>query len=410
MKDDFLKKTKKISLDFIYNILASIILTGTMQILVYPFLAQCFSAVEYGQLVTIMGVVNTITVALGTSLNNTRLLMDITYKEKKYEGDFNIILLVSCVLSAILLYVTSLRYFHYLKGDSLLIALISILMVFRSYITVEYRLILNFKKILWCNVFGAIGYIIGILILISGVTNWIIPFFCSELVSLAFILKSTCIYKEALAKTPLFSKTVLKYLIIIISVASSSIMTYFDRFFLYPTVGGEAVSIYTVASFFGKTLSVVMLPISSVLLGYYSQKGYKMDKKKFRLMNLITILISFAFWMGAVVIGPFITKLLYPTLIDSAREFIPLANAAAVISVACNMIHPSVLRFAPTYFQIIKEVLYAIVYFSLSMGLSSKYGIIGFCIAAVLSNLFKYIVIYFLGEITFKEKNVLKRK
>ncbi len=404
MKEDFLKKTKRISLDFIYNILASIILTGTMQILVYPFLAQCFSSSEYGQLVTIMGVVNTITVALGTSLNNTRLLMDTTYKEKKYEGDFNLILLLACLISGVLLYVISLQYFHYLKRDSLLISLISILMVFRSYITVEYRLILNFKKILWCNVFGAIGYVVGIIILMMGASSWTIPFLCSELVSLVFILKSTHIYKEMLERTPLFSKTVLKYLIIIVSVASSSVMTYFDRFFLYPTVGGEAVSIYTVASFFGKTLSVVMLPISSVLLGYYSQKGYKMDNKKFRIMNLITILISLVFWMGAVIVGPFITKLLYPTLIESAREFIPLANAAAVISVACNMIHPSVLRFAPTYFQIVKEILYAIVYFSLSMGLSSKYGIIGFCIAAVVSNLFKYIVIYLLGEITFKEK------
>ncbi len=404
MKNDILKKTKRISLDFIYNILASIILTGTMQILIYPFLAQRFSAAEYGQLVTIMGVVNTITVALGTSLNNTRLLMDITYKEKKYEGDFNIILVGACAVSAIVLYIISTKYFHYLQGNSLTIGFISILMVFRSYVTVEYRLILNFKKILWCNVFGAIGYVMGVGVLIFGGDNWTIPFLCSEVATLVFILKSTKIYKEVFHKTPLFSTTFLKYLIIIISVASSSIMTYFDRFFLYPTVGGEAVSIYTVASFFGKTLSVVMLPISSVLLGYYSQKGYRMDKKKFRSMNLITIVISFVFWMGAIIVGPFITKLLYPTLIDSAREFIPLANAAAVLSVACNMIHPSVLRFAPTYFQIVKEVLYAVVYFVLSMGLSSRYGIIGFCIAAVLSNLFKYIIICLLGEITFKEQ------
>ena len=78
-----------ISKDFFYNILASVILTGVMQVVVYPFLALKFNNQEYGTLLTIMGIANTVIVAFGNTLNNVRLIVNNDYEREHLEGDFN---------------------------------------------------------------------------------------------------------------------------------------------------------------------------------------------------------------------------------------------------------------------------------------------------------------------------------
>ena len=72
-----------ISKDFFYNILASVILTGVMQVVVYPFLALKFNNQEYGTLLTIMGIANTVIVAFGNTLNNVRLIVNNDYEREQ---------------------------------------------------------------------------------------------------------------------------------------------------------------------------------------------------------------------------------------------------------------------------------------------------------------------------------------
>ena len=91
---------KTIYKDFFINILASGIVTCVLQILIYPMLGQNFNIMDYGLLLTIMGVVNIIASAFGNSLNNTRLLKNNLYKNP---GDFNILLLFSSVFSFLLM-------------------------------------------------------------------------------------------------------------------------------------------------------------------------------------------------------------------------------------------------------------------------------------------------------------------
>ena len=62
-------------------------------------------------------------------------------------------------------------------------------------------------------------------------------------------------------------------------------MLYLDRLLLLPILGGSAVSVYTVASFAGKSLGVLMTPMAGVLLSYYAQKDYVMTRKTFWKIN-----------------------------------------------------------------------------------------------------------------------------
>lgn len=396
-------RIKKTSMDFFYNIMASAILTGTMQILVYPLLARWVSISDYGTIITAMGIINTFAGGLGTALNNTRLIMNSDYNQNRIHGDFNQLMTVSSLTSTTILFFISHIFLEYSLLSSLIIGITSGLIVCRQYLAVDYRLILNFQKILISNVFGAIGYIVGLLLFYIGAKAWALVFLCSEMFTLFYIIKTTNVWKEPFTRTFLFTKTSRKVGILLVSILFANMLTYFDRIFLYPTLGSATVSIYTVASFFGKSLAIVMTPISGVLLGYFAQDGYLFDNKKFIKFNLIIVGVSVVFALIAMVVSPFFTKLLYPSIFDSAKSYVFIANSAAIIAVSCNMLQTVILKFSPTYFQLLKEGVYAVIYFGLSYVMMSTWGLLGFCIATLISYITKYIIITCMGLITFKK-------
>lgn len=75
-----------------------------------------------------------------------------------------------------------------------------------------------------------------------------------------------------------------------------------------------------------------------------------------------------------------------------------MANLAATISVLCQLTQSAVLKFAPTWIQILKELVYAFAYILLGFLLLKQFGLYGFCIAAIVANLVKLITLYILGN------------
>lgn len=395
---NIVKKAKNISKDFIYNITASLLFTGVMQIIVYPYLAQRFSAQEYGTLLTLMGIANTVVVSLGNTLNNTRLIMNQAYEKKHLSGDFNIILIFAVFVSVVCTIIAGTFVFDQGIFATVLLSLYVGLACFRAYVSVEFRLVLNFKKILYGNVWGALGYIVGTGI-VMVIPVWSISFLMAELFYTLYILHNTKIYRESYKTTELLGRTSSKYLILIITGLSGNLLVYLDRLLIYPLVGADAVSTYTVAAFFGKTLSIVMVPIAGVLLGYYAQKDYKMTIKKFWNINILTLVFCSLFILISIVLSPLITKLLYPTLFESAKSYLFVANLAATIGVMCSITQTSVLKFAPTWLQIVKEVVYGVAYIGCGVVLLDRYGLWGFCMAAVTANVVKLLTLYIMGTL-----------
>ena len=91
------QRKKKIVADFGINIIASGILTIMLQIVIYPLLASRYSDLEYGTILTIMGIMNIIIVTLGNSLNNVRLIQNKEYLDKNVTGDFNLLVIFALI-------------------------------------------------------------------------------------------------------------------------------------------------------------------------------------------------------------------------------------------------------------------------------------------------------------------------
>lgn len=75
---------KNLSEDFVLNLFASVVSTGILQLVVYPKLALTLGSEGYGQMLTIMGIINVVILSFGNNLCNARIVQQAKYNKKYY--------------------------------------------------------------------------------------------------------------------------------------------------------------------------------------------------------------------------------------------------------------------------------------------------------------------------------------
>lgn len=391
------KKYKKIAGDFIINILASGVLTAVLQLLVYPLLANEVSASVYGIILTVMGIQNTIINALGNALNNVRLIQNDKYALQQ-NGDFNIILLFATIAAVIIDFF--IFKFIFLQPNRIVVGLIifAVLGIMRLYYSTAFRIVLDLKFVLYCNCFTSIGYLLGIILYLI-LPFWPGIFILGELLGVLFLLKKSFLFDFSIKRSGNFRATLKKYRDLCGSTAIGSALTYMDRLIILPILGAGMVSTYTVASIVGKTLGIVMLPIAGVMLSYYSQRGFTMGKNEYIKVTSLCTMVCAVFYICTLLFGQIVINIFYPSLAKDASGFMWIANLAAIIAILGNMLSPTVIKFSPSIWQIIITGTYAILYGTLSIFLSMKYNLMGFCIASTISNIYRAVVMMIVGYV-----------
>ena len=395
-------KIKKMLHDFGYNFLSSVIMTAVTQLITYPYLAKVFPADEYGEILIIIGIINIVSAMLGNTLNNARLIQQNRYDAEGVKGDFNIILTVVSVISFLVMIAVCCLYFGCSLTESLLISIVTMLGVVRNYVIIAYYAVLDFKQIMISNIMVCIGYIIGMLIT-SVSHNWTMPFLLGEVFGCLYVAVTTDIFREPFRCTNLLFSTINKYAVLISTSFMANAINYLDRLLIYPVLGGEMVSAYTVAAFWGKCLGIVASPMSVVLLGYYSKKDFKISNKLFWKINIISCTVALVFYVATYKLSSIVTMILYPTLYENAKPYIQIANLAAIIGVLANLSNPIILKFAKAKWQMILQMVYGVVYFALALFSLTRYGIYGFCYSVIAANLVRLLLIYIVGTASIKK-------
>jgi len=397
IKKEAVKRTSK---DFILSILASLVYTFARQIVVLPILAARLPDAEYGTLLTVIGLVNVVTALVGGSLNNIRLVQAEKYEGQEKKGDFMLLcaggslLCVGFVVALCVVFKLS-----WVCGAFL--AVFVCVNNFYQYATAYFRLDLNFKRNLILNCLVSVAYIPAAFVFATA-TLWPLVFLIGDGVGLIYTAITTRFYKESFTPSPLIKETGKKTLALALINLIGNLLMYADRMIIYPFLGGENVSYYSTASFFGKSAGIVMVPIAGVLLGYFSQKGFKPSRKLFGLINTVSLGCLVVFLFGCYLLAPWFTKLLYPTLYENSAPYIMLANLGAVINIAANMAQPMILKCCNTKWLIGSQVLYGVAYIVASLVLLPLSGLMGFCYATIIANGIRLISLYFIGFLKFK--------
>lgn len=385
---------KKIALDMFLNIVATAIPTAVLQLLILPALAGRMSDAAYGLLVTFISLFNVIPAMLGNTLNNIRLIYGEEEQNKK-TSDYKVLLVIFTIINFVVMTVCT---FYYDRGVSfyhlILVLAISVLWLLREYYLVAFRIKLNFLNIVLANIFLVVGYALGY-VLFLYTDCWQYVYIIGLGLSLAFIFIKSDLWKEPTKKSEKFTYISKETVFLLISGVFIRVIEYADRLLIFPVLGGPAVSIYYVATVFGKVISMAVTPLSSVILSYLSGKGIKSNS-----VFVNTVLSSGAVcsigYIVCVVLSKPLLNIIYPQYVADVMPYIWWTTAAAVLSAMITIINPFVMKYLEMKWQILINGIGAVVYIVVCMWLMYVFDLYGFCVGAVIAYVFKILMMLFI--------------
>ena len=181
MKQRFnlLKKKKDVLGNVTWNLLASFLSTGILQLVVHPLLAKIYDDASYGNILFIVGIMNVVILTIGNALGDIRLTEDSDYKKDGIQGDFNLLLLLGCAVSAIAMIAVFVVFRSQMPGNAIAIIVtlpvVCVLGSISAYLRALFRLNLLFKQGLTVNLLSSVGYLLGVAVtFFTGI--WTIPF------------------------------------------------------------------------------------------------------------------------------------------------------------------------------------------------------------------------------------------
>ena len=382
---------KKIIFDVILNMVATFIPMFALQFIILPQVALKISADSYGQLLAIMAFMYLSASSFGSVLNNSKLIHYKKYEELKIQGDFNIILAIFLVSNTIIMIFGLLYYgksLNVLTHISLI--LISSILLFTSYASVEFRINLNFKYILMNSIMLFFGHLIGfVLFLFTG--YWSLIYLCGFGLNIFYIIKKTNILHEKFSKTPLFRITLREIILLLGSGLLVSLGAYADKLIIFPLLGGAAVSIYYTATILGKTIALAIGPITGVLLSYLAHMK-KFSNNNFKLLLLISSIVGLIGYWSIILVSRPLLSLVYPQYVGNAIQYVPITTLSIILTIICSVINPVLLKFSRAKWQILINGLYMLIYIPSSMYLLSLYGLMGLCVGILIANLTKLLI------------------
>ncbi len=388
-------KKKKVVFDMALNIVATAIPTFVLQLLILPNLAKFMSDDNYGLLVTVLAFLNVMPSTMGNVLNNIRLLYNENYVETNNEGDFNILL---AILEGVNFLSVTVFLFYYDSNLTLFTVLMTgitaLLWLAREYFLVAFRLIINYRAILLCNVIMVGGYGIGYLLFL-GTKVWQVIYISGLLCSLIYCFIRSRLWKEPFKITPLFKRTSTQGLLLLIAKILNRLLVYADKIIVFPVLGGALVSVYYAATVFGKVVSLMITPVNSVVLTYLAKAKKKTDSM-LKSALLVGIAVCAVGYIVCVLISRPVLSILYPQYVDSAMNYIYLTTGTTVLYALISIVDPFIMKFFDMKWQIAINGGTVVVYLALGISFMIPWGLMGFCVGALLTNVLKLLFMIFI--------------
>ena len=386
----------------LYNIIATMIPMFILQFIALPVVAKLTSVEYYGMVLTLISIANLIVQVSGTGINNTRIVMNSKYESHNLQENFN---KIAKIIIVIIVPITLLLVLLVQKNTSILFLTLFIFYIIlgflNQYLSSEYNINVNYKMVMFSNIFQALGYILGIGIFIAT-NNWIYILLFGMLFTVCYELKTTFFWRKKNKESFCFKEACNKVIMISISSVMISLVTYADRLFLYPILGPTEVAIYYTSSLFGKLISMGLGPVSSVLLSVFSIKN-EINRRQFWKLNLLNFSLCILFYLVTLVVSVPIINMLYPSLGIDISAYAWLANLAAILTASSGLVQPMILKFCPIKWQTIIQITHLLLYLFLSILFINFGGLLGFCVASVLISFIKLLLLCTIGHIYIKK-------
>lgn len=389
------KRYKAFITDSMWSMAGLMLLYIIQQFILYPILRKSTGASQYGNMLFFLGINNIISVPVGCSANNSRLKMSIGKRDRSYVYDcfFYLVYLIFFVLSFVV-------FFFYNKEFNIIQLILFWLLIcttaYRNYADVEYRISTDYKGYFQYYAIISLGYILGIIIFLLT-KMWLLAFLAGEIPSVIVVR----IYKRNRIKTKYTAKDVKEIFFSIGTLLNAQLLVNIvlnaDRFVLKALVGSSAVTIYYVASLFGKTAVLITAPLNSVILSHLAKRKENMGVKIFLQIAGGVCLAS----TGILVISTFISKIFvfvfYPNEYNAANNIFLLANGAQIFYFTTGILTTILLRYINEKYQLYINIVYIIIFALVTIPATATYGLYGFSVALLCVNIIRFLLAVLTG-------------
>lgn len=387
---------RRVIRDVFINLFAASLCTAVLNLIVYPIYAKNFSPEDYGNILTLIGVVNLLWAVLGNCLNNTRLILNKRNDILNDKGNYNPLVMIASIIGGVIVVIVA-SFFSVSNWISLLLAGLTVIVgILRAYYIVHFRLRLDYVTQLKTNIIVSIGYIIGI-VCTKHISAWPLSLLLGEGVALLYTIKKGSLFNEPF----LFNKNIRAvchtYFDLILVGLIGNFIAYFDRFLIYPLLGATSVSIFSVASFWGKAVTPFIAPIANVMLSYLSQKDSKVSMKKFVTIFIASIVPLLCFGIIGIWIAPWVTGILYPTLIEQSYQYIFMASMGVLVQSSTDLLMPVLLSVCSSRSILQMQIIYFAVYMTIAFIGTKMNGLMGFCVATLIIGIIKIFIVFIFG-------------
>ena len=390
------KTIKSFLNDSTWSIAGLLLMNVVAQFGIYPVWSAKMGNEAYGNVLYLISIMNILAISTGTSVNSARMARSAS--RQTLNGNYGsalVVLSATVMLIGLTMYGFSVPEFNWL--DTALFLILIVLTMWRYYSDVQYRLTLNYPGYFSYYLAISVGYLAGIaLFLITGL--WQLALIPGELAGLLYAYCYRSSIREGLFRR---DKEYPEVFHLILTLTGSSIISQLifngDRLLLMYFAGGNAVTIYYLASLLGKTMSLITTPLNSVIIGYLARIKGNMTV---RIMNIASILALAAILLGTAgctVMSLIVIRILYPHIFSLVRPYFLVANLAQVVYFVGNVVMTLLLRFAKAKYQFTVNVLYACVFVVFCIPTTYFWGVSGFATGILMSNITKLLTGIFLG-------------
>lgn len=415
MNNKTINKSKlKIAGDFLYNIVGLVLMNGILQLLINPTLNKWMGVDAFGNYQSLLAVVAIIGTTFGVAANYSRL---VKHREKKdSNGDYNIFLMMTSLLSIPVAIVTLVIYKSFSVLSLILLVLLSVFTILRYYGEVNFRLNLNYKGVFIYYCCISMGYCLG-LVLYRFTKKWEITILVGEIAAFAYVFLVGNIYgntahsdcsesdynKKAISRSEYFTENLKSFSLLSFTNFISAIAQNSDRIILQIIAGGSSVTVFYISTLLGKVVSLLTTPINGVMIGYLMKYNGKITKKLYSAFIAaifsLGVVTTFACYLGSVIF----VRLFYADVYNSANDYFFLANAGQIFYFISNCAMTMLLRITDEKYQVYMNLIYIVIFFILIIPLTVYNGLTGLTYGILAANIIRFLLISLLGFLKIRE-------
>ena len=389
------QKIKLVFTDTIWSVAGLVLMNAAAQFAVYPFWNHCLGSEVYGNIVYLMAIMNIIAISIGSGVNYARIRCSI---ERKTGGRPYMIMISTGVLVAVLvlffLYLSGFLYLH--KFEFVLYCILTAVTTWRYYADVEFRLHINYRGFFFYYLIIGIGYLFGILIFYLT-ELWPLTLLPGEFLGLLFVIWRGSIFQQGVIEESFYPVLKLSLLLIGTSLLSHLVFNG-DRIILRLYLGGTTVSVFYIASLFGKAMTLITTPLNGVLAGHLAKYEGKLSYRLIKWVTwitLIAIILSTVFCIG---VSYIVLPILYPMEFEVVKQYLMLASSAQIIYFMGNLLTGSLLlRFTSPFNQLIVNVIHGTLFVVICTPIAKFFGLSAFCWGLLFVNTFRLVLCLILG-------------